>query len=396
MREKVLEKSGRVSVVRIANRDSLYVRWWDPEARKLRWQSLRSNDRRVARRQAEYLNDLARRNQGLVPLKEQRRPMRIWDIMDENLERCTREKERLRYIGEIKKFCNYLKEVGYEWEMFAIEDLSEALVRDYVTYLRNARGQRDGGITHALIPIRQAARAAVKYGLPNPLADMRVRREDEPTEIQWVRMDLVLEFIERLAPKRPDLAAIAALEGLCGLRPAEAANLRPCDISTFIFEPPVGYTTVTVTKTATHTPKTRPSYRTIPICAFAARRLADWMSRVRFPEGADSQQCLFPTQSRPSWTLHALSKVMSRYMKEFGLEITPKAFRASFATCCEAVLKVPRISLDHYMGHVGPSAIRSGHYTARVIREMVRDIVQPLEKYLAGTAQPSPTSTWGG
>jgi site-specific recombinase XerD len=374
-REKLIKKVGSIAIVRLKASPNFYVRFY--REGRMHWQSVGSPDLRNATHQAEQLDDLSRRRRGLIPLREERQPLFLFDVVETDLESWDiREKDRRRYRAEALRFGTWLKAQEIAAEDFAVSDLDEMLLRRYVAHLKDEFGFAYDGIRHALIPIRRAARYAETLGVPNRIRNFRLK-QPAPPEIPWVRLEVVLQFQAELQNKRPDLAGICALMGLAGLRELEAAFLRLCD-----YQPGSPYALVTVTESGAHKPKNRASYRTIPICKQASSYLETWLKQA---QPAGNEDMIFVPEGGTAWTGDALSRRLSHYLRAFRLTIRPRDPRKSFSTHCENVLRVPPSdALDMYLGQVGGrSALRARHYTATMIETLARDIVQPLENSLS-------------
>jgi len=80
-------------------------------------------------------------------------------------------------------------------------------------------------------------------------------------------------LLEFLKERRLDLYAPAAVQVLCGLRVLEVLALRECGVD-------FAQGTVTITQTPHHTPKTRFSYRTIPVPSAVLTVLRDVIGRL--------------------------------------------------------------------------------------------------------------------
>ena len=181
----------------------------------------------------------------------------------------------------------------------------------------------------------------------------------------------------------------ALLAGLAGLRMLEAAYLREQDID---FEE----MTVTVAQTSAHTPKTRHSYRTIPVCPAVTTALAKWLHslRVRHNEGylftptraSGGRTCaLYPAAKAGAFAKETITHKWQRARQRCrldGVDLPPKfiarRLRASFVTALRSV-GADIADLQAYLGQA-PMTILSAHYDqiddARLRR--IADLAQDL------------------
>jgi integrase len=169
----------------------------------------------------------------------------------------------------------------------------------------------------------------------------------------------------------PQVHVWAVLQGLCGLRLFEAAYLREQD-----FDPV--HATIAITESGAHRPKNRHSWRTIPVCAEAARFLAGWISglKVRHPDG----YLFFSTRARSGRSKAKLREArvgaltMDRICHLWGAALerartsglnvpeafTPRRLRATFVTALRRAGADLEL-LQAYIGHQ-PGSVLAAHY----------------------------------
>ena len=148
------------------------------------------------------------------------------------------------------------------------------------------------------------------------------------------------------------------MQGLCGLRVLEAAFLREEDID-------LGAGTITVTETTHHRPKTRQSFRTIPLCGEAREALTEVMAKqkVRIATGEiflnERGNIWLPSSLSHTWT-----RAHRRAAKETRIErlakIPARRLRSAFATMASR-LGAPDPLLKAYLGHSSGDVLGS-HY----------------------------------
>ncbi|MCX7013939.1 MAG: site-specific integrase [Candidatus Sumerlaeota bacterium] len=272
-------------------------------------------------------------------------------------------------------------------------DLRPAMVKGFKLDLEK-RGLSFNTVRLALAPLKLAWRHMVESypDMVRPLPRIKQkappRREIECLEAHEV--DILLVWLRENAR---DVWPIATLQALAGLRMLEAAALRFQDVD---FEAGI----LTVTDTGHHCPKTRDSYRIIPLCAEAlgALRAAATEQKVRPATGE-----LFTNQDGSLWSVSSLTHRMTRTLRRAaakpeekirsngwklplnknGLDMPRlKAFparrlRASFATMAGRLGVSDRL-LKAYMGHTAGD-ILGGHYR-RIDMEELRSVSGAIER----------------
>jgi len=156
----------------------------------------------------------------------------------------------------------------------------------------------------------------------------------------------------------PDLWPIACLQALAGLHVYEAMALRAQDVD-------LNAGTVTVTDTGHHKPKTRDSFRAIPICNEVAQALrAALTGQTVRPASRE----LFTNRKGNLWVKNAIGlcwrRTLRRAARDLGMarltEVPPRKLRAAFSTMAGR-LKVPDRLLKAYLGHSSGDVL-GGHY----------------------------------
>ena len=139
------------------------------------------------------------------------------------------------------------------------DELRPVMVRRFVTSLEQD-GRAYDTVRLALAPVKLAWRV-MSENWPELVRPMpRIKLTSPPRrEIVCLEAAELAILLDWLKVHAPDLWPMACLQGLCGLRMLEAAALRVQDVD-------LKAGTVTVTDTGHHRPKTRDSYRTIPVC----------------------------------------------------------------------------------------------------------------------------------
>lgn len=275
------------------------------------------------------------------------------------------------------------------------DGLRPAMVLAYLRELERGELAYDT-IRNRLVPIRAAWKHAAENWpeLVKPLP--RIKLEAPPRrEIECLEADEVAALLGWLKANRPALWPMACLQGLAGLRMMEAAALRRQDVD-------LKAGTVTVTDTGQHKPKTRDSFRTVPVCGevLAALQAAMDGQKIRPLTGE-----LFTTAKGTFWTVGSLSHRWAEVLpaaaralyspapgaqpteaqnrsKSRLLTIPPRKLRAAFATMVSRAGAPDRL-LKAYLGHSAGDML-GGHYRRvdldelRAVSGLMDDAVAPL------------------
>jgi integrase len=219
------------------------------------------------------------------------------------------------------------------------------------------------------------------YNMPNPTRGVKTPKTRPSAERPVLSEDNLLAFLAYMREAGPvDLSAVLHLQGLCGLRMLEAVNLRECDVD-------LNAGTVEITDTARHKPKTRSSWRVIPVPGVVVDVLRYAMT-ARKVKGPDS--LLFPSPRHPArtWEMSGISKALMRCFDRArlsGLNIPagfiPRKLRASFVTMATRA-NVRENYLQRYVGHA-PESILTKHYTSTTLDDLKREVLQPVIAYLS-------------
>lgn len=227
------------------------------------------------------------------------------------------------------------------------DQLRQEHVQAYVNQLEQ-RGLAHDSVRLAIAPIKLAWRSmAENYPEVRPLP--RIRQAPQPMkDIQCLEPREVAMLLDWLRKHEPDLWAMASLQALCGLRMLEAASLRVQDVNLEV-------QTITITDTGHHKPKTRASWRTLPLCqeAIEALRLAMAQQKVKPSTGE-----IFVNQRGNLWVKNALTLRWRRVLREAALalecprlkQVPARKLRAAFATMANR-LEIPDRALKAYLGH---------------------------------------------
>lgn len=181
-----------------------------------------------------------------------------------------------------------------------------------------------------------------------------------------------------LAEKAPLVHIWASLQGLCGLRLYEAIYLREQDID-------VRAGTLTVAKSAVHTPKNDPSHRTIPVPKYVSDLLQRWIRGMtirhgegflflpeRAPHGRAGAKTAYARAGviTPDYASHLWRKALKiirdttddagKPKIKLPEGFIPRKLRSSFATAMREA-RADFECLQKYLGH-RPGSVLSAHY----------------------------------
>ncbi len=246
------------------------------------------------------------------------------------------------------------------------DQLRPAMLQEYALELEG-RGLAYDTVRLAVAPVKMAWRHMLENypDLVRPLSRIRLR----PAALKAIECLDSVEvgaLLDWLKNNSRDVWPIATLQGLCGLRMLEASSLREQDVD-------LEASTLTVASTEYHVPKTRSSYRTIPICSEVADALRVTMSeqRIRVATGE-----IFLNRRGNLWNSAALTSRMIKTLRQASEslemhrigEIPCRKLRAAFATMAGR-LRVPDRLLKTYMGQ-SSGDILGGHYMRIGIDEL--------------------------
>lgn len=237
------------------------------------------------------------------------------------------------------------------------DQLRPAMVQAYAVHLER-EGRAADTIRLNLAPIKLAWRHMAENHPDEvrPLPRIRVSVRP-PREIECLEAGEVAELLDWLRDHATDLWPIACLQGLAGLRMLEAGALRRKDVD-------LERGLVTIADTGSHKPKTRDSYRTIPLCREALEALRFAVENRRLVPPTDE---LFVNRAWNIWCKDALSLRWGRNLRAAAkarsprlAEVPARKLRAAFATMASR-LGAPDRALKAYLGH-SPGDMLGSHY----------------------------------
>lgn len=390
-------ESKRIGYVRLRLRQS--GRWQadfrDPTTGRRVRQTIRATSVADATRQARALNEQVKTGRWQTP-KRSSGPT-VGEAMSAAIESSHANLQTRRdYVWNANRFLKWLGR--HRPNVTRWSDLKTEVLRAYLAYCHKRRRLSLASLRYRFVPIKMASRIwaendpdvyrDIARPIRFPKADGNPLEQAARERRKALSADDLHTLLAFLYERREDLYAVALLQAFCGLRILEALNLRECDVN---FE--AG--TITVTETATHTPKTRFSYRTIPVVPWVLSVLRDRIARL--PIG-DAEQPVFLTRRGKPWRgfngyCHGVKRALNECWQETGVETLrgyqPHWLRATFASACSAGGADTRV-LQAYLGHCRGD-ILGLHYEQIAIERMRSEILPALEKWChkSGTSQKS-------
>ncbi|MBI3736140.1 tyrosine-type recombinase/integrase [Candidatus Sumerlaeota bacterium] len=350
-------KIGSVSI-RPLGKDAWQIRYRDTGTTRDVRRRLQGLSFRDAQAVAININSELMRGKGYLPGKPKvpELPTIAEGIAQAIESRNTVDSTRLDRAGRAKRFVLWLGE-NYPAVKFW-NQIRPAMLQNYVVAAER-RGLSYFSVRLDIAPVKLAWRYMADNHPEHVRPLPRVKLVSAPKqEIQCLEAAEVAALLDWLKLNAPDLHGMATVQALAGLRVLEAAALRACDVD-------LAAGTLTVTQTPTHKPKTRDSYRTLPLCAEAIEALRRTIETQRIiPAGGE----LFVNSDGGLWKRTALghrwAKMLKRAARELEMprlaEIPCRKLRAAFATMASRMGAPDRL-LKAYMGHSAGDML-GGHY----------------------------------
>jgi integrase len=360
--------------------------WQDPETGKRIQKRVRAASVQEARAIADHFNREVAAGRGILPAQRSWNPS-VDDAMREAIAASRGNlKTRAEYSYIARSFGRWLNESRPGVTRWA--EVMTKTVRDFVHFCQT-EGRSDDIVRKRLYLVKMTSRYMAET-YEDHFADVAAhvrfeRKETNPLEAKERERAKALPvaalaiLLDYLSERRPDLYAIACLQGLAGMRAMEAAHVREQDID-------FSAGTVTITKTPDHTPKNKASYRVIPVASRPLRALRAVLDglKVRHPHGY-----LFATARRDApWSTSDYSHAMQRELREcariYGGEaerlrdFQPHWLRATFVSLVRA-FKVDFRILQGYIGHA-PSDTMGRHYEILSSEQLRTEIIPAVER----------------
>ena len=282
----------------------------------------------------------------------------------------TTEKERARHA---KVFVDWLLQRHPNVKTW--DQLKPAMIVEFIRHLEK-RGLAYDSIRLGIAPVKLAWRSmAENYpDLVRPLPKIKLPQPPR-REIDCLNVHEVDALLNWLKINAADIWPMACLQAYAGLRVYETAYLREQDVDLLLGA-------VKVTETNFHKPKTRNSYRTIPVCQeiIAALNAALISQEIRPASGE-----IFTTKSGSIWNKDNLVQRWRRTLQRAArdldepryAQIPIRKLRASFITMA-GQLDIPDRMLKAYVGHSSGDVM--GEHYRRIELNELRQISSRIEQ----------------
>ena len=370
-------KIGKVSVVPVG-KDGWCIRYQDPASKRDVRRRLDGLSTKQIHETATHISHELLTKGGYIPGKGPSAPTIAEGLAEAIGLANTLEATRKERARRAMKFVEWLAE--HHPGVKTWDQLRPGMVQAYAVQLERA-GKAFDTVRLDVAPIKLTWRyMADNYpDLVRPMPRIKLTPAP-PREIECLEPAEVAVLLEWLRDNAPNLWPMACLQALAGLRMLEAARLREQDVD-------LAAKTVTVTDTGFHRPKTRSSYRTIPVCdeVVASLRVAMTAQKIKPATGE-----LFTNSRGDLWQRTALGHRWTNTLRRFVrhtdnprfAQIPARKLRAAFVTMA-GLLGVPDRLLKVYVGH-SPGDILGAHYRRVDVAELrtVSDRMNDWRKWL--------------
>jgi integrase len=354
------------------------ITYYDPARRNTSRRRFFSSSKQQAVEVAKQADRERLQDKGLLPAKKKGLSME-YALIEAIRASGANDRTKHDYAYAAGAFCKWMLET-FPGVLYWHE-LKPKHISAYVQHMsgRNLAGDT---IRKRLFPISTTGKYFYNNdGLLDPTRGARLPESRPPAARPVLDESTLISFMAFMRESGPvDLSAVLHLQGLCGLRMLEAINLRECDVD-------LNAGTVEITDTARHKPKTRSSWRVIPVPGVVVDVLRYAMTS-RKVKGPDSLLLPSPRHPARTWEMSGISKALMRCFDRArlsGLNIPagfiPRKLRASFVTMATRA-NVRENYLQRYVGHA-PESILTKHYTSTTLDDLKREVLQPVIAYLS-------------
>jgi len=374
------EKVGNVTLVSLGP-GRWECRWYDPRIKNTIRRRFKAGGYREAKETARKLDRDRLQERGFLPSNRARRGGYTVQRAITAAIRSTRANDTTRraYSSAGAFFVDWIQRSYPNIETW--EEIKPFQLEEYVKNWEQS-GLAYDTIRRRFFVIRKtSAFMSDNFGLADIARKVKITRREKPKAIECLSREDAKALLSFARDKHPALYPVLQLQSLCGLRIMESVNLRECDID-------LRAGTVTVDKTEFHTPKTRYSYRTIPIPRGVLNSLIRVMNKNKI-RGRES--FIFQPGGKRSnpggpWTLNGISPALKRVFQSAYQGTGNKAFegfmprklRATF-TSIATQAGAGEMYLMRYLGHA-PLSVMGRHYQRITIQDFQREIVSRIER----------------
>lgn len=339
--------------------------WTDPLTKRHVRRILPAATFRQAEAQAKEINSYLAQGRGFGGKLRGSGGHSISDAVLESIKHSSAsERVRRNYTSDFNALARYLE--AYAPGIKAWSDLTEPILENYLAHCREDGIAHDTTVARFRVLKLTGNYMERTYKVRNAVSLVRVRRTDPPKsqvdEHEMILSPLQLRgLLDWLRENAPLVYVWAVAQGLGGLRVYEIAYLTE---QAFDSEAQ----TIRITATEAHKPKTRHSYRVVPVCDAIAETLREWISNLTvrhslgflfLPERAPmGRQVAKSPQARigvytPSTIQHHWANALAEARGQ-GIDIPdrfiPRKLRATFCSAMRTA-GVDLECLQVYIGH---------------------------------------------
>lgn len=198
-----------------------------------------------------------------------------------------------------------------------------------------------------------------------PLPEIRLKA-DPPKPVDVLSPTELAAYLDHLRESDPYIHAFESVRFYTGLRMLETSSLRIQDVD-------LVNGLLTITATPTHTPKTKTSYRTLPIAEEALSALRRWIDgQPAIPLTGE----IFRNRRGHVWNADHVSRMVKGWMRKAAkasgiprlAEVQPHILRATCSTYLSQMGIQDRL-VQAFLGHAG-STVLAVHYQAVHMEEL--------------------------
>ncbi len=333
---------------------------------------------------AEQINRRLLQGRGYLPSARRTDNHSVRETLEESIRHSGgNEKTKRDYVYFGNYFLAWLKNTHSGIQNWY--QLLPAHVREYQLYCQR-KGYAYDTIRQRLYVVRMAAKYMSsnypeRYRLIT--LDLKLKR-DRKQAVRYLTHKQLEGYLGFLCERYPDIYPITMLQGLAGLRILEAINLRRQDVD-------FASSTITITETPKHKPKTLSSYRQIPI---AGRVVEAIQATLEWRKIVPIEGYIFTNPKGELWSTDWICRKIKRSLREYAAmlrnpavaDLRPHELRATFVTMMCSFGVSDRI-LKRYIGHTIDD-IMGKHYEGTSL-ENLRVVVRELEKRWNDKNEPS-------
>jgi len=347
------------------------LRYTDPDSGMEVKRRVSGMDLEEAKNMADFLTRQAYQGKGYLAAKTQ------VPALKEGIEHAIKLSRAREYVkrdmgSRSAPFLHYMEERFPGVKTWA--DIKPSQVESYVRECEG-KGLSYSSMVHRLKALKMAWRLMHADYPGEVKAPSKIRLEQPAKqEIECLTLQEALSLLDWLKANDPEVYRIEVLAALCGLRQLEAAAIRAQDVD-------FKEKTVTITDTGFHKPKTRDSFRTLPVSQVVLDALRDALTGQRIKPASGE---IFVNRAGCLWVMDSLCHRTSNALHRAALAldnprlamIPARKLRAAFATAASQAGVSDRL-LKAYLGHTGGDML--GNHYRRIDTKELRAVVVGIE-----------------